>query len=183
MRIPLMSSYLGILLLAAFGDPRAATETKYLMVPLFAQEANNWCWAASDQMVLAYYSYYPPQCSIAENHLHGGCCPTAQGGACDVPSDSHIAAYFPRTIEVERTLSFLEIKNEIKARRPIIFSKDWTNGGHLMVALGFKETSAGIQYIYRNNSIGPSTTLIRYEEYAGGSGWGYANKTNFFNIF
>jgi hypothetical protein len=180
MRIPLKTFAVFLTFSATLNFPHA--EVRYLMVPLYAQEANNWCWAAVDQMVLAYYSSFIPQCQVAGNALHMGCCPTTPGGPCDVPGDSHIAAYFPRTIQVERTLSYLEIMNEIRAHRPIIYSKDWTNGGHLMVIMGFKLTSAGIQYLYRNNPVGPSTTLIRYEEYVGGPGWGYANKTNFFNI-
>jgi hypothetical protein len=182
MRIPLMSSWMGFLLLVlAIGESGA--QSKYLPVPLFGQEANNWCWAASDQMVLAYYSYYIPQCAVADNHLHLGCCPSTPGGVCDVTGDSHIQYYFPRAIKVPGPLGFGKIMDEIKANRPIIYSRDWTNGGHLMVATGYKLTSSGIKYILRNNSIGPSSALIRYEEYVGGPGWGYTNKTNYVNIY
>jgi hypothetical protein len=182
MRIPLMSSYMGLLILAmAFGHSRA--QSKYLSVPLYPQEANNWCWAASDQMVLAYYSYYIPQCMVVENQLHSGCCPSTPGGSCDVPGDSHIQSYLPKAVKVAGPLGFGQIMDEINANRPILFSKDWTNGGHLMVATGYKLTPTGIKYVLRNNSIGPSSTLIRYEEYRGGPGCGYSNKTDYINIF
>ena len=180
MRMPLMSISMGLLVLA-IGDPRA--QAKYLSVPLYSQEGYYWCWAASDQMVLAYYSNYFTQCKLVDNQLHSGCCPSTPGGSCDVPGDSHIQSYFSNAQKVGGPLEFGKIMQEINANRPIIYSKDWTNGGHLMVATGYKLSSTGIRYVMRNNSIGPSSTLIRYEEYRGGSGCGFTNNTNYINIF
>lgn len=113
----------------------------------FQQEQDNWCWAASDQMVLTFLNIPNAggqQCDAANLaypdggcFVPGNCCGTNRG-ACNLPCSSHIKKLITTDVGEGTSISWTRVKNDIIAGRPFIVKWLWPSGGaHLMVGTGF----------------------------------------------
>jgi len=138
--------------------------------PLDPQENGYWCWAASAQMVEAFFDNKVKQCVIANdgcvlNQLtctgNNCCAPTAD---CCVTSQACLVPGWPpferRKIKFTRVRGPLKAKDVVLelgcAKRPFVFSWMYKNGGgHIMVAVGYT-TIDGEDYVYVNDSAPPN---------------------------
>jgi Peptidase_C39 like family len=120
-----------------------------LAVTLVPQATQNWCWAASGQMIMNYlgnpavnqcqeatdYPFAPPQTNPRTNW-------------CTSPPDTlgftgwpQFASYgFNATQTPYGTpISWAQLKQEIDGNRPVAFVWAWRDGGgHMMVAIGYE---------------------------------------------
>jgi hypothetical protein len=129
------------------GDPGSFTvpsdEFALDHVPLIGQEADNWCAAASCQMILGYYGITKTQQSIAEamsipaDAANGGASLGNQVAAYKTLSDGRLQAS-----STETTLG-ADCVNELLAHRPV------KNGivQHAEVIAGWKASEYGPQYL------------------------------------
>jgi hypothetical protein len=122
-----------------------------LPVTLRPQETNNWCWAASGQMVMEYIDRQraPTQCAQAGNRFLGGlpfglgaafCCSNPTLAACNNAGWPEFSRYgFSSVHTTDQALSWEALRSEILRNRPVAFTWHWNGGGgHMMVAVGFK---------------------------------------------
>ena len=147
--------------------PTSAT----LPVRLSSQELDNWCWAASGQMVMKNLGQDVSQCSQANDYFHlTGCCPTANAGdGCNQGGWPEFGKHQIRFERLSGALSFSELQKQIFCRKqPVAFSWKWTGGGgHMMVAMGYA-TVNGTNFVEVNDPWKPnegSHYFVTYEEY------------------
>ncbi|MCB0649676.1 MAG: C39 family peptidase [Saprospiraceae bacterium] len=117
-------------------------------IPLIGQETNLWCWAACTQMVMEYYYTFVPQCEIVnKTKKRGDCCTDSEakqdGLKCRQTGwfryDNYGFDYDSTTFGT--AVSWIKLKEEIDANRPVSFAWSWSSGGgHLMVATGYLES-------------------------------------------
>lgn len=169
-----------------------------LTVPLRAQEASNWCWAASAQMIVEYLGHSgtdSTQCSQAnrKNFTHKNCCSKPIPAECDQPEWPDFS-YFTdrggRTITYKMTqnapLSEEKVKSLLAPRdpknpcsfTPFAFTWHYTGtGGHMMVATGYRIVD-GELVIEVNNPLAVnkgSTQELLYEQYVSSSTYTHWN--------
>ena len=164
-----------------------------LSVPLIGQEASLWCWAASGQMVMQYFTVSIRQCSQAGVYFRRECCSqptphecTEKGGKVII---NHYGFTYTPPSEIIR-LSESQIATQVYSRRepwiinPYRRNPQW---GHVLVAVGydsFEDIERGGLLIGINdpwpknspyNSLGQPTGptagefyLETYEAYANG---------------
>jgi len=135
-----------------------------LTVPLHGQEQDQWCWAASSQMVLQYYGHEVEQSAIADWAVGG----LNQGNAIGAQKTGPYLSIFPPKIYYKlgaalvlnqfgpvtsnwqhSSLSSADIEKEINGGRPAILAVRWLQrdsktkslkdaGGHAIVLRGFE---------------------------------------------
>jgi hypothetical protein len=141
---------------SAPGGFAGALKPNPLVVALIGQEATNWCWAASAQMIAAYWGKKSPQCRQvqAEGHV-SGCCNATDHAASPLPNGCDTTGWPDDTFSQDTLqfsiansqLSWEQVKGEIDKGQPFAFSWLYNNGnqGHMMVAIGYVEaqTTAG----------------------------------------
>lgn len=158
-----------------------------LPVSLYAQETNQWCWAASGQMVMSYLGYPVSQCAQA-NHASGrtDCCNSPTPSACIFPGwpDLGFYGFSSSTTSYGSALSWSSLSNEIvNNRRPVPFSWAWTGGGgHMMVAIGAKTVGTN-NYVTMNDPWAPGwggQSDLLYSAFVSGSG--YSHMHDIYNI-
>ncbi|MBN1210358.1 MAG: C39 family peptidase [Myxococcaceae bacterium] len=165
----ILRSALTVLLLAA-----SAASAKDLPVPLLGQETNQWCWAASGQMIMKYLgATRVTQCDEANKRLgRADCCNSPTPTACIEPGWPEFSKYGFSSSTKDGALSWTSLVNEIDNNRPVAFSWGWTGGGgHMMVATGYGVLRTG-NFVYVNNPWPVDTgaaELISYSEYVSGS--------------
>ncbi len=165
-----------------------------LPVTLHPQETDNWCWAASGQMVMDYLGHNVTQCTEANNWFgRTDCCtlspcpnPTAptydalgncQGCACGGwPEFGRYGFTFKRTSDAP--LSWGDLREELASqsychKTPFAFTWHWPGkGGHVMVAKGYV-TVAGVNYVDVLDPWAPCTgdeILMTYAYYVSDAG-------------
>lgn len=140
--------------------------TAILPIDPTIQQTNQWCWAASAQMVLGYYKYpflnpANPQCGIVAMVFGGQCltdctrCPVPIGPMLSMNQviDNYgleLGAYLPAASAplysalMYRPLSMAEIQTEISENRPIVIGIAPTGGvamagtsEHIAVLVGY----------------------------------------------
>jgi hypothetical protein len=150
--------------------------TKILDVALRPQEVDQWCWAASGQMVMEFKNGNVSQCVQANNRFGlSNCCMNPGAADCNLPGWPEFQKYdfdFQRTRD--EALSWDMLREEIGCKNnPVAFSWGWIGGsGHMMVAVGYT-TLNGVNYVYMHDpwepNIGQFRLPITYEEYVQGS--------------
>ncbi|MFN7910753.1 MAG: papain-like cysteine protease family protein [Bacteroidota bacterium] len=146
-------------------------KTNQLNVPLFGQQTNMWCWAATCQMTVAYQGVNITQCAEANQLFNRtDCCNSpvpsqcVQGGWPQYQS----WGFSSQTTPWGTALTFDQLVAQIDANLPTNFSWGWTGGGgHIMVARGYKNVN-GVNYVYINDPWPPNkgeTRWITYAEY------------------
>jgi hypothetical protein len=150
----------------------ALPQTASLAVGLDSQELDNWCWAASGQMVMKNLGQEVSQCSQANDEFHlSSCCPSA--GASDDCNRGGWPEFEKHQIRFQRTssqaISFADLQKQIACQKhPVAFSWKWVGGGgHMMVAVGYAVLN-GTNYVEVNDPWKPfqgSHYFVTYEEY------------------
>lgn len=131
----------------------ALPEAKELPVARVAQLTDNWCWAASGEMILNHYQSPRSQCEQATHALGRSCCPPRNCGEpladpdCDFGSFPMLESYGFDVYARRAPLTMERIKKEIACREaPIAFSwkYDWVVNdgvsqpvGHMAVIVGY----------------------------------------------
>lgn len=136
------------------------TLVESLSVTLHPQETQNWCWAASGQMVMDYLGHDVSQCTQANNRFNrNDCCnidlcpPPTEPPQYDIVGNCINCAcpgwpeFDKYGFEFKRThnapLTWAQIKEQLcKAEyckaKPFAFSWHWPGGGgHMMVVKGY----------------------------------------------
>jgi hypothetical protein len=151
-----------------------------LTVALRPQEQNEWCWAASGQMVMDYLGQHVEQCDEA-NWANGrtDCCtnPTSQSGACDNPGWPDFAHYGYSSTTVNSALSFASLAAQAQTA-PVAYSWSWNGGGgHMMVVIGTSSitdtsTNTTTQYVEIDDPWSPNIgdqAYLTYTAWVSGS--------------
>lgn len=185
-RIPPLPIAIACLSLFFAVSPGPALEVSPIIFPI-AKEANNWCWAASDKMVLGFLNGNPNfvrQCDVANTRLgRSDCC--SSPSSCDVVGAPTLDRYgHTPTVKSNELFFEAQLLPEIVGNHPFIFEWRWLDGtSHLMVGTGADVVSGGIKMVARNNSNGRGDfAWIRYEDYKGGAGYDHYVVKNYYRI-
>lgn len=180
---PLARRWLGTacvsLLLAGCCKPEIAGNVPNTLRP---QQTDNWCWAATTQMLAQHVGNPVNQCDLA-NHRFGktNCCNVqTQGQACPKTADcntpgwlelDHAGVTFNETASA---LSWSGVRKQLYcAKKPMGYAYG-TSGvvGHVVVVKGYISVN-GTDYVILNDPWAPCTgqeRLITYAEYADPAG-------------
>jgi hypothetical protein len=154
------------------------TSRKILNVSLKSQQTDQWCWAASGQMVTGFLQHEVSQCLQANNALGLSgidCCASPMSDECVQPAWPEFGKY---GFNVQRTsnqaLTWAELTSQISCKNnPVAFSWGWTGGGgHMMVVRGYSVSRRGARYVYVNDPWEPNIgnqRLISYDDYVSGT--------------
>ena len=139
------------------------------------QLANNWCWAASGEMVLSHYNQAVRQCKQVSDRLgNDRCCDLVINQECDQTGWPDFQRYNLRFQKTSKqALTWDQIKTEIACKRnPIAFSWAWAGGGtgHMMVIKGFRSVD-GVNWVLVNDPMkNPNYRIMRYDMYVESAG-------------
>lgn len=146
------------------------------------QETNNWCWAATTQMLAAHLGISVKQCDLA-NHRFGktNCCnPQNPGSDCPKTNDCNTPGWLEldhagvKFSETATALSWESLQKQIYcSKKPMGFAYG-TPGvvGHVLVIKGYF-TVGGTNYVVLNDPWSPcngSERVITYAEYVNPAG-------------
>jgi peptidase C39-like protein/FG-GAP repeat protein len=125
-----------------------------LNVPVIYQSQEQWCWAASSQMILSYYGTSTAQCTMANYCFsQSSCCnnvvwPNGTGSYCNQPN--WVFGYGKDMAEVlsvyggisgtgyYSALAWSTLVSEINGGHPFVIGFSWTSGGgHALVGRGY----------------------------------------------
>ena len=164
-------------------------ETSMLDTPLKPQETDQWCWAASGQMIMAFHNHDVSQCLQANNEFQrNDCCVDSKPSACVRGGWPEFAKY---DFDSERLfgthLNWDQLREQIACKKtPVAFSWRWLiGGGHMMVVRGYT-TSQGVKTLFINNPWPPlpegagEQQIISYDEYIAGTD--HTHWDDFYNI-
>jgi hypothetical protein len=148
-----------------------------LAVPFIEQVGDNWCWAASAQMVLTFYQRPKQQCELA-NALFGfsNCCVTrppltqpANGiPACDRRCQGdHVAPLYKQFGLAAKRLHALAthavLEQEITQLRPVEVGLQIGTSGHLVIVRWAGTDNAGQQLVLVNNPLHAASSSMTYQ--------------------
>lgn len=153
-------------------------ELDLTQIPLSPQKLDQWCWAASAQMVLKYRKQDVSQCLQANERKLAthDCCPASpdcnRTGWPDVSFHNH-KTFYSRLFGSALPLPDLEEQIAVK-KNPVVFSWKFTGGtGHMMVVVGYhtvlNEVFIDILDPWAPN-VGGSRKAITYQEYVSDDG-------------
>ncbi len=146
------------------------------------QETNNWCWAATTQMLAAHMNVTVTQCSLANQRFGmSNCCnPQSEGSTCPKNSDCNkpgwvmLAACGLSSDESAAALSWEDLRKQIYCSKKPMGYAYGTPGvvGHVLVIKGYL-TLSGTNYLVLNDPWAPcmgQERIITYEQYADPAG-------------
>jgi hypothetical protein len=159
-----------------------------LAVPLYPQQTDMWCWAASAQMCMGFLGTTNDisQCTQANNEFSmSNCCngPTpllcVNGGWPQFPKYG-----FSSDTTIDAPLSWDLLKIQIDClKKPVAFSWHWIgSGGHVMVVTGYAVID-GENMVFVNDPWEPNVGAqyhITYDDFVSGSDHTHWN--DFYNI-
>lgn len=146
-------------------------------VGLVGQEQEDWCWAASGQMILGYYGQTISQCKqVSQRYPNvGDCCNGDASGSCGKKTGWPEFCKHNLDLKIRHNAGLMwdEIKQQIGCRRnPIAFTWRWADGvkGHMMVAFGYgsggQDPSASFLWVRNPLPVGSGKTeKIFYSDY------------------
>ncbi len=149
---------------------------------LHPQETNNWCWAATTQMLAQHVGIAVNQCDLANHRFSKTNCCNFQntGVACPKTNDCNTPGWLELDFagvkfdETAAARSWEEMRSQIYcARKPMGYAYG-TPGvvGHVRVVKGYI-TLGGTNYLIINDPWGPCSgaePIITYAEYADPAG-------------
>jgi Papain-like cysteine protease AvrRpt2 len=156
-----------------------------IAVKLRPQQTRMWCWAASAEMVMATLGKDVAQCLQANKRFgHTDCCNSPTPGPCVQGGWPEFPKYgFSSMVTNNTALTWSQIVDQIKKKKPVAFSWHWTGGGgHMMVLWGYSQ-SGGKNYVSINNPWPPNVgevQVLTYEAYV--SGPGYTHWNDYYNV-
>lgn len=146
-----------------------------LSVTRYEQEGNNWCWAASAQMIGKYITGTLRSQSLI--------CTYVMGGVSDITADldqMKTALFYTTSKTVYSSNSCLSLattKSKIDASRPFMARLKWSSGGHAVVISGY--TGSSIRVIDPAKGCGTAnfnytqmTTGVRFQ--SGYGSWSHS---------
>ncbi|MCP4609470.1 MAG: hypothetical protein GY845_12220 [Planctomycetes bacterium] len=149
---------------------------------LHPQQTNNWCWAATTQMLAQHVGIYVTQCDLA-NHRFGrtDCCNNQNTNSdCPKTDNCNMAGWLEldyagvKFDESSAARTWAQLQDEIYCEENPMGYAYGTPGvvGHVVVIKGYI-TVAGTNYVVLNDPWGPcvgSERLITYNQYANPAG-------------
>jgi len=182
MRSALLQCALGLCLLVMLSgccEPEIIGSVPNTLRP---QETNNWCWAATTQMLAGHFGISVEQCSLANHRFAKTNCCDLQNppGNCPKTNDCNTPGWLEldfaglKFTETTAARSWNNLRDEIYcAKRPMGYAYG-TPGvvGHVLVVKGYVSV-AGTDYLVLNDPWAPCTgseRLITYAEYADPAG-------------
>lgn len=149
---------------------------------LHPQETNNWCWAATTQMLAAHLGVTVTQCSLANKRFNmSNCCsPKSEGAACPKTDDCNkpgwvmLDACGLTSDESPVALSWEALRKQIYCSKKPMGYAYGTPGvvGHVVVIKGYL-TLSGTNYVVLNDPWAPCSgqeRIITYDQYADPAG-------------
>ena len=144
---------------------------------LAPQETNNWCWAATTQMLAKHFEINVKQCDLA-NHRFGktNCCQLQNENiACRKTNDCNTPGWLELDFagltfkESATALSWEDLRKQIFcSKKPMGYAYGQENVvGHVLVIKGYV-TVGGTNYVVLNDPWSPcmgEERLITYDEY------------------
>jgi hypothetical protein len=184
----------------------AHAQISFGIVPatLFWQETDQWCWAASGQMMMNYVGpRNVPQCYEANQRFgRTDCCNCPTPNGCAQPGWPDFDAWGYNFKETPTALSWSQLTAEVNAKRPIWFAWGWTGGGgHALVARGYEQVN--ILFFQEKlvlvdnpwpwqgrcgagNASGPfggdSLEIHSYDDFVGGPGYNHVTWSNIYQV-
>jgi hypothetical protein len=160
---------------------------------LRTQETNNWCWAATTQMLAEHLGISVTQCDLA-NHRFGrtDCCDPLNAGTtcpkraeCNKPGWPELDFAGLKFTETNTALTWINLRKQIYCSKKPMGYAYGTPGvvGHVLVIKGYI-TVAGTDYVVLNDPWAPcvgSERLITYNEYVDPAGTS-THWSTFYNI-
>ncbi len=142
-------------------------------VTLRPQETNNWCWAASTQMVTESLGENIAQCDMANKRFNRNDCCTSgcpKNPACNKPGWTMFSQYGYDFDNSSTPLTWDQIKHQIcKEKRPMAYAYGPKSGGvgHVVVIRGFSEVEGSRDLLLRDpwSPCNGSTRAITFQEY------------------
>ncbi len=186
-------------------NPTYSLEEAVIPVPIYGQQTNMWCWAASSQMVLAYMGDTVQQCEEANWHLNRkDCCdpneikngsPCAKGGS---PTFQHYGYDYSllRSCEGLPWDTIVNLGNtnsawayawaHVNTSQPKdTLCNQPVSGGHVMVGRGYKQlvvttgaTIDTLKYVVINNPMPVNEGTYAYYLYEYYGSFPYGTKPN-----
>jgi hypothetical protein len=165
-------------------DCNGGTNQKFTLntvpVELDGQEQSNWCWAATTQMIAAYFGVSRTQCTIANKYfgfplLGIDCCnPSYASTTCNQGGWWNLTSFGFTETDSNKALPFDQLSAEFASSRPVAFAWKYKDGksGHALVATGtWTSSSSGQQWVSLSDpepqGVG-STRDVKYSEWANG---------------
>ncbi len=146
------------------------------------QETNNWCWAATTQMLAQHFNVTVTQCSLANQRFgRNDCCnPKSDMGncpktdSCNRPGWIMLGACGLSSDESAAALSWNSLRKQIYCSKKPMGYAYGTPGvvGHVLVIKGYL-TLGGTNYLVLNDPWAPCNgqeRIITYEQYADPAG-------------
>lgn len=146
------------------------------------QETDNWCWAATTQMLAQHFQISVKQCDLANHRFKtNNCCTPATAGtacpknaACNKPGWPELDFAGLKFSESGTALSWEKIRKQIFcAKKPMGYAYGIPDKvGHVLVMKGYVIVG-GTRYIVLNDPWAPCAgqeRLITYEEYTDPAG-------------
>lgn len=154
-----------------------------LTVSLRPQETEMWCWAASGQMVMDYHGKNVNQCTQANDYLQRtDCCNSPAPYICIQGGWPQFGKYAFQFLKTSSTaLNWTDLKKEISkgqqcGGRPFCFTWKWDgDGGHMMVAVGYKSIG-DLRWVEVLDPLPVQEgthKFISYEAYVNGPGYSH----------
>src|SRR5437016_2765069 len=152
-----------------------------LPVPLQHQLEPNWCWVASEQMVMNFLTPGASfsQCILVGNAEAKNCCPNPLPDGCDVDGVPNYDDQFDFDLQTS-PLTWSQVKNQIHNKgKPFVYgSKPIGNGvGHILVVVGYA-TANGEKYLLLNDPLpvkaadpanAANNLILTFDEYKNGN--------------
>lgn len=146
------------------------------------QETNNWCWAATTQMLAAHAGVTVTQCSLANQRFgRTDCCnPQNDNASCPKTNNCNMPGWLMLTEcgltfnETEPALSWESLRKQIYCSKKPMGYAYGTPGvvGHVVVVKGYL-TLNGTNYVVLNDPWAPCNgeeRIITYAQYADPAG-------------
>lgn len=126
------------LFFASAGTVYSLISRKTLPMELIGQKTDQWCWAATAEMIMKYHGVNKNQCTQANDSFgRQDCCNSPTPVACIQPSHSDFQRYNFHQ-ETIYCLYMQEIIDQIESNLPFAFSWQWNaGGGHQMIIAGY----------------------------------------------
>jgi hypothetical protein len=135
------------------------------------QEQSFWCWAAVSSSVDAFFAGTRrfAQCEVAQRLSGTECCNRQNAGSpvCNRARNLDDAfANIGRDVDfVETPLSFVRVKGEIDAGRPVCARIVWRKGGaHFVAIFGYRESKRGRQFVLVSDPLF-ADSIVRYQTF------------------
>lgn len=158
------------------------TDSSNVTNTLRTQETNNWCWAATTQMLAQHVGQTVTQCDLANHRFSKtNCCdyqnagqPCPKTNDCNTPGWLELDFSGVKFSETSTALSWTDLKKQIYcSKKPMGFAYG-TSGvvGHVVVITGY-QAIGGINYVILNDPWSPCNGQVRtitYAEYVNPSG-------------